>query len=252
MIRIDPDIHIGSDIFPDPYHCRYEAKSKYQIHGVVFFIRLIVYSRFSESEEYPQDDPPPDIDDKMMRKEIYIDEYGDKYRDIFLRIMLILKLENPPYTSDITPHSRVHKSCEKWNMHNANLERLRILPRSYRWMCLKYLHTHRDHMKNRYDSYLSPALELHHDEKYLEEYSSNKEKIISVHNPFEWIVVLRHNNHKYEKKSEYTRVCLLVDEYEEIVKELFHGCTIGILEKITKSIKNIKIKLTYIYLYIFT
>lgn len=77
-------------------------------------------------------------------------------------------------------------------------------------------------MKHRYDSHFSPALELHHDEKYLEEYGSNKEKIISVHNPFEWIVVLRHDNHKYEKKSKDTRVCLFVDEYEEIVKKLVH------------------------------
>lgn len=128
LVWIEPDIHIGSDIFSDPYNCRYESESEHEIHRVIFFIWLVIDRGFPESEEYPEDNPPPDIDDKMMRKEIDIDEYRDEYCDIFFWIVLVFKTKNPPYTCYVAPDSRVHESRKKWNMHNPDLETLRILP----------------------------------------------------------------------------------------------------------------------------
>lgn len=89
-------------------------------------------------------------------------------------------------------------------------------------MRLEYLHDHSDDMEYRDHSDFSPGFEPCHDEKYLEGYSHEKKKIISVQDTLEWIVILRHDDHEYEKKSKNTRICLSVDEYEEVVKERIH------------------------------
>ena len=85
-------------------------------------------------------------------------------------------------------------------------------------MCLENLHHHSDDMEYRDHTDFSPGLEPSHYQKYLESDSCEKEKIISIYNPLEWIGVFRENDHEDKKESKNTGICLSVDEDEKVMK----------------------------------
>lgn len=105
LVGIEPDIHIGSDIFPDPYHGRDESKSEYQIHRVISTIGLIVDEGLPIDKEEREDNPPSYIVDKMMRKKVYINECSDQDGKPFFRVVFVLKRKYSPDSCDIASDS---------------------------------------------------------------------------------------------------------------------------------------------------
>ncbi len=87
-------------------------------------------------------------------------------------------------------------------------------------------------MKYRYDPDFFPGLESCHDEKYLEEYSREKEKIVAIEDSLERVVILRKYDHEDQKSSKNTGICLSINENQEVSEEGSHSTTIE------KSYKN--------------
>lgn len=50
-----------------------------------------------------------------MCKKIDVDKYSNKNRIDPLRVVFKSKCKNSPYSCNVAPNSRVHKSSEEWN-----------------------------------------------------------------------------------------------------------------------------------------
>jgi hypothetical protein len=87
-------------------------------------------------------------------------------------------------------------------------------------------------MKYRYDPDFFPWLESGHDEKYLEYYGREKEKIIPIEDSLERVVILRKYDHEDQKSSKNTGICLSIDENQKVSEEGSHSTTIE------KSLEN--------------
>ena len=81
-------------------------------------------------------------------------------------------------------------------------------------------------MKYRYDPDFFPRLESRHDEKYLEYYGREKQKIVAIENSLERIIILCKYDHEDQKSSKNTGICLSIDENQEVSKEGSHSTTI--------------------------
>jgi hypothetical protein len=220
--RIDPCLGKGADIFPEPDEESDKWESEGEIHRVVFIPRFEIYPCPSKSEKYPYEYNVPEVPDKMMGEEIDIDRERDEDRIDLFRIILESKLEDPPDSRDITPDCWVHESCKEGNSQYPDREISWILPGSDRWMCLKYLHNSRDDMKYQDHSDLAPGFESCHDEENLEDDRRYEEEVISIEDIIQRIIVFRCYKEYDEVQSEYTGVCLLRDESEEVVKIFSH------------------------------
>ncbi len=108
-------------------------------------------------------------------------------------------------------------------------------------MRLEYLHRHSNQMEYQYHTCFAHGLESHHEEDSLEGKCHNEQEVVSIEDIIERIIVIRQSHHNYEESSEYTGICLLVDERDEVVEQVFHENTIEKSEKIAKSIKNKKL-----------
>ena len=219
---IDPCMSEGSDIFSYPDDDGDEEESECEIHRVVFVQRPDIYGCLSEDDEDDCKNNISKIPDKMVCEEIHIDCDGDKNGIYFFRITIITKLQDSPDTSDIAADGRVHESCKEWNMHDPDGEFSGIWPWSDRRMRLEDFHHSGNDMKEYDHPDFLPWLELFPDQKYLKKNRHQKEEIISIEQSLQRIIIFRHDDHDDEKYPKNTRVCLLVDKDEEVMKERSH------------------------------
>jgi hypothetical protein len=128
LTRIDPDVHIGRDIFCDPYDTRHQDESYDQIHRIVFLLWSEVYFCFSKYEQDSDQEDISEIHDKMMRKKVEIYPYDESENNSCIWIILISKIKYSPYSGNIAPDCRVHKSSKERNSSDSEGKTLRILP----------------------------------------------------------------------------------------------------------------------------
>jgi hypothetical protein len=128
LTRIDPDMHIGRNIFCDPDDTRHQDESYDQIHGIVLLLWFEVYFCFSKCDQYPDEEEISQIHDKMMCKKVEIYPYNEIECDACIWIILIPEIKYPPYSGNIASHCRIHKSSKERNSRDSEGKILRILP----------------------------------------------------------------------------------------------------------------------------
>src|SRR3989344_3207995 len=101
-----------------------------------------------------------EVRNKVIRKEVRIDEYAEYRAPEITRRILKLQFQNAPRLRDVAPHRRVHEPAEK--RHRAELEEriFRIAPRADGGMGLKRLKRETDDVKKKNNLHLVPRLYL--------------------------------------------------------------------------------------------